>query len=394
MMRIAWAIGWLGVAVLGCGGSSSVGGSRDNYLWLHDTETKLPNYGAFRVRWVEPLRPSLGGRYVPVEYASAGFDPKRDRIYIGSTLGTFYAFALNGRTDFTYEAEASIEAPPAVDRKTGEIFMTSTDGVVHALTVTGDLRWKYKIGGAIVQAPLLTEDTVYVVTVRDRVTALSRADGSVLWEFQGEQIEEFTIQGHAGLTLAGGRLLTGLTNGQVVALNPSDGTLVWDIDTSVDADTSQSDAPEFYDVDTTPLVIGDTIYVASFTTGLYSLDLANGSVRWRQQEFRGITAITAAGSALVISSGRRGVLLFDTTTRKVVWERPPERGAPTETVVTDFGTVLFGETKGSLIALALSDGREIGRAESGYGFSARPSAAGEIAAALSNSGRFLCLLLR
>lgn len=391
-VRVALAI-FVGLGGFGCSGSGSLGGTSESYQWVNQRNPAPPNAGAFAIRWTQQLSPQLGGKYVPVEYASAGFDPGRKRVYVGSTYGTFHAFGYHGRTRYTYEAGANIEAPPAVDVRSGEVFVTSTDGMVHALSVDGELRWKHRLSGAIYQAPLLTDDALYVVTLRDLVTALSRSDGQVLWEFQGEQIEEFTISGHAGLTLIDGQLLTGLTNGQVVSLNPTDGTLRWDIDTSIDAEVDRSNAPEFYDVDTTPVVIGDSIYVASFTTGLYALDLSSGTVRWRHPEFREITGIAPAAQSLVISSGRRGVFLFDTTTRKVQWQRRPERGAPTEPLVTSHGTVLFGETDGSLLALALSDGREVGRAESGYGFSARPAVSGKVGAALSNAGRFHLLRL-
>jgi len=78
--------------------------------------------------------------------------------------------------------------------------------------------------------------------------------------------------------------------------------------------------------------------------------------------------IAAAGRMLVISSARRGVSLLDLRTREVQWEKAPERGAPTAPIVTNKGTVIYGETQGSLLALSLSDGREIARAEGGSGF--------------------------
>jgi outer membrane protein assembly factor BamB len=94
---------------------------------------------------------------------------------------------------------------------------------------------------------------------------------------------------------------------------------------------------------------------------------------------------------LVISSARRGISLMDLRTREVKWEKSPERGAPTAPIVTETGTVIYGESQGSLLALSLSDGREIARAEGGAGFSATPSVEGELGGALSNGGRFLFL---
>ena len=54
-------------------------------------------------------------------------------------------------------------------------------------------------------------------------------------------------------------------------------------------------------------------------------------------------------------------------------------------------TVLYGETPGSLLALSLSNGREVARAEGGAGFSATPTVKGPLGGAISNGGRFLFL---
>lgn len=84
---------------------------------------------------------------------------------------------------------------------------------------------------------------------------------------------------------------------------------------------------------------------------------------------------------------------MDLRTREVQWEKAPERGAPTAPIVTETGTVIYGETRGSLLALSLADGREIARAEGGAGFSATPAVLGGFGGALSNGGRFLFLRL-
>jgi outer membrane protein assembly factor BamB len=138
-------------------------------------------------------------------------------------------------------------------------------------------------------------------------------------------------------------------------------------------------------------MLGGTLYVASFTAGLYALNPVNGSVEWRDAAFQAVTGLAAAGRMLVISSARRGISLMDLRTREVKWEKSPERGAPTAPIVTETGTVIYGESQGSLLALSLSDGREIARAEGGAGFSATPSVEGELGGALSNGGRFLFL---
>ena len=382
------------LAVAGCGAAGTPATNADNFGWVEQNDAYArPGEGGFNVRWSKQLTNRAEARYLPVELSSAEFDRKRERVYIGTTEGNLFAFALSGRRLFFYDAGAQIESKPAVDVETGEVYLPSVDGHVHAITVDGQLRWKTKLIGSIRTQPVISHGAIYLVAENDTVTALARDDGRVLWTYDKEPVEEITIAGHAGLLLEDGRLYAGFTDGAVAAINPADGRLFWEVETSVDVELRPGNVPQFLDVDTTPVLIRGTLYVASFTAGLYALNAGSGTVEWRDGAFQGVTGIAGAGRMLVISSARRGVSLLDLRSREVQWEKAPERGAPTPPVVTYKGTVIYGETQGSLLALSLSDGREIARAEGGAGFSATPSTQGSFGGAISNGGRFLFLRL-
>jgi len=380
------------LGVPGCGAAGTPATNADHFGWVEQGNAYArPGEGGFDVRWSKQLTDRWEARYLPVQLSSAEFDAKRGRVYIGTSEGNLFAFALNGRRLFFYDAGAQIESKPAVDVPTGEVYFPAVDGTVHALTTDGQPKWSTKLIGAIRTQPVLTADAVYVVAENDTVTALARDDGRVLWTYAKEPVEEITIAGHAGMLLEDGRLYAAFTDGAVAAINPSDGRLFWEIETSIDIELRPGNVPQFLDVDTTPVLNRGILYVASFTAGLYALDAASGTVKWRDGGFTGVTGIATAGRMLVISSAKRGVSLLDLRTREVQWEKAPERGAPTPPVVTETGTVIYGETKGSLLALSLADGREIARAEGGAGFSATPAALGSVGGAISNGGRFLCL---
>jgi outer membrane protein assembly factor BamB len=393
-VRSAWACAvcssWLAVA--GCGSAGTPSTNSDHFGWVQaGSAYARPGEGGFDVRWSRQLTDRFEARFLPVELSSAEFDLKRKRVYVGTTEGNMFAFSERGHRLYFYDAGAQIESKPAVDALSGDMYFASVDGTVHALALSGQAKWKTKLIGALRTQPLVTRDAIYVVDENDAITAIGRDDGQILWTYEREPVEEITIAGHAGLLLEEGRLYAAFTDGSVAAINPADGRLFWEIETALDVERRAGNVPQFLDVDTTPVMIGNTLYVASFTAGLYALNPSNGSVQWRDADLRGITGLAAAGRMLVMSSARRGVLLLDLQTREVQWERASERGAPTPPIVTETGTVIYGETQGSLFALSLSDGREIARAEGGAGFSATPSVAGDFGGALSNGGRFLCL---
>jgi outer membrane protein assembly factor BamB len=299
-----------------------------------------------------------------------------------------------GQRVYSYDAGGGIMAGPTLDVARDELYVATEDGVLHMLTASsGVLRWRAEIGGAIGQPPLLTEDAVYVITDGDVLTALSREDGEALWRYRRDAPEGFYVSDHAGLVLTEGRLLTAFTAGVVVALDPSDGSLLWERDTSVELEPGADGAPRFSDVDTTPLVLGDTVYVASFAGGLYALDVASGTVRWRDEELTGVIGIQPAGERLlVLSSGDLGVVCIDRVDREVLWRRRIPRGAPSEAVVAQ-DLVLVGESQGGFVTLALQNGRELGRIETGHGFTARAAVLSGRGFVMSNGGTLYAFAL-
>ena len=376
--------------LVACGGPTT---PRD-YAWADSRQPRLTaSQATLRLRWTKRLTDEFDQPFIPVEHASAGLDPVRDRVYVGSAQGGFYAFDSDGRRFYRYDPQSGVEAAPAVDPRDGDVFLVSEDGIVHALSWrTGEVRWKETSGGPVRRAPSLTEDAVYVVTENDRVVALSRDDGEVLWSYDREVDVEYAIAGHAGVLLSDGKLLTGFTDGAVVALDAADGSLLWERPTSLDYEDDESEAIRFFDVDTTPVLVGDTVYVASFSTGIYALDANNGSVRWRLPR-KGVTGLADGGALLIVSSADEGVYALDRERREEVWRRPVDRGAPGLPRVTPLGLVLVGESRGALIALDLRSGAERGRVDAGTGFSGPIAIAGRLGFALSNGGTLMAFSL-
>jgi outer membrane protein assembly factor BamB len=328
---------------------------------------------ALRVRWAKPLAPEWGGLYVPLERANAALDPSRNRLFIGSSERVLWALEADGRPLYQYRVESGIEAEPTVDGATNELYVPTAAGIVHALEAdTGKLRWKAELSGAISQAGLLSRDALYVVTDDDGVFAVARKDGAILWRFKREPRAGLKIGGHAGLLLSEERLITGFGDGSVVALSPGDGRSLWIVDTTLDfADPGQTEQG-FVDVDTTPVQIDDTVYVASFLGGLYGLGASDGVPRVRRSDWTSITSLAAEEHALIIASADLGVMCVEAGTLAPRWVRKTKPFVAGNVRIVD-DIVYMAETRGALLALGLSDGRERGRLQTEHGFLASPS---------------------
>jgi outer membrane protein assembly factor BamB len=368
-------------ALTGCGGDLGEVG------WLAGTPRRYAGQGTLRLLWTQRITPEYEGEFLPVERALAALDPRHDRIFVGSTAGKLYAMRADGGRLWSYDAGGPIESRPAVDARRGEVFVGTEQGVLHKLNAeTGELAWRERTGGPIRQAPLLTDDAVYLVSDTDVVTAHSRADGEKLWTYHRDAPETYSIAGHAGLARAGRYLVTGFTDGVVVALDPADGRVAWEQDTSLEVEGPEGGRPQFVDIDTTPVLAGETLYVASFAGGVYGLDAESGTVLWHEPRWTGVVGIAHTTDVLVLSSADEGVVcLRNDDARTLLWKHAFERGAPSGPVVAA-DTVFVGLSQGAFVALSLGTGEETSRFEAGHGFSTPPSLHRGVGFVLANGG--------
>jgi outer membrane protein assembly factor BamB len=366
-------------------GACATRGGEASFRWSNGTFGEEAG-DAFAIRWTRDL--THGGPYVPVELASPVAAPAIGRVYAGSTQGSVWSIDANGRRMFEYVAAGAVEAPVTVDVAKRELFVTSVRGEVAALDAqTGELRWKTTLEESITQSGLLSEDALYLVTDHDAVVALSRADGSTLWRYRRTEMPEgFAIVGHAGLALAGRKVIAGFGDGGVAALDASDGRMVWELDTSLDLE-SMDPTRRYLDVDTTPVVVDDVAYVASFSGGLYGIDVASGTVRHQEAQYRGVTGLATDGQALVLSSAEQGVVCLELGTLAPRWRHDSHRnGAPGQPRVAR-NRVFVPESQGGMVALAMEDGREVGRLLTAHGITSAASLEDGQGFVLSNAGR-------
>jgi outer membrane protein assembly factor BamB len=377
----------------GCGGAVP---EIVSYVDRLDRPPAADGGGRLTVRWSHRLAPDLDGPYLPVERSVPALDARHDRIYVGSSTGQLWAMNGAGTRLWMYQTGGGIGAQPglSVDRET--VYFGSDDGYLHAVRAgDGAPLWRVETRGAVSQTPLVTADVLYIATENDVVEAFDRVSGEALWRFERQAPEGFYVTEHSGLTLADRRLLVGFTDGAIVALDPSDGRVLWVRDTTADLPTrGQSGELRFTDVDTTPVVVDGVVYAASFAAGLYALEASSGTVRWLRSEWTGVVGITVApGGQLVLTSGDSGVTMVRASDGERVWSTPVRRGSPTRArVVGDL--VVYGESEGGLVALTLGRGREVGRVENGHGFASPVEVDEGLGAAISNAGSLFVLALR
>ena len=189
-------------------------------------------------------------------------------------------------------------------------------------------------------------------------------------------------------------MLTGFSDGFLVALGARDGDVLW-------ARSLAGPAEQFMDVDATPVVIGDTVVGASYGSGLTGLDLRDGRPLWRLG-VPGVAGLEAVAGKLYFANSETGLNAMDAQ-GNILWRQGGGRGggknpelwgdvtAPLP--VKDY--LLVATSKAGLFVAEKAGGALVRAFNPGGGLCSRPvndSKTGMVFA-LSNGGRVYALAL-
>jgi outer membrane protein assembly factor BamB len=192
---------------------------------------------------------------------------------------------------------------------------------------------------------------------RFRVSAYRAEDGGRLWRVEREPVKRDWEAFGGGLAYAGGTLYVSTGYGRLSALNPEDGTAIW-----------QHDLPG--PVRAAPLALDGMIYAATVDNQLFAVDAVSGERKWRHAGF--------AETAMLL-------------------------GAAAPAGIED--AVIVPYSSGEVFALRASDGRplwsdnlaavrRVDAASALADIRALPVTDGELVYAISHSGRTVAIELR
>jgi outer membrane protein assembly factor BamB len=299
-----------------------------------------------------------------------------DYLYIGSQSGWFFALrATNGEIRWRKKIGAVLTAPLASG---GMLYVGTADGTLLALdSQTGKEKWRYQSRGPIEQPPVATIDSVIFANEADQVVAVDSISGKFRWQYKGETPEEYTLRGHAGVTIEGDLVYTGFSNGAMVALRKDTGSVAWSTSLKADAD-------RFVDVDATPLVIKDRVYVASSSGGVYALDKTTGLVRWRLPFFDAampsstgnVGGIATDGKMLYASVADLGTYALDLE-GNVLWRVGARKGGEPATPIVWNELLVYALAKDGMFVADRRTGDTLEYFDPGDGISAQPTVTGD-----------------
>ncbi len=236
-----------------------------------------------------------------------------DGIYAPAADETLYALTLDGQLRWKFVTEEESWATPVADGNCKCLFLPSLDHHVYAISLEdGTLIWQSEsLDGAIVGTPALGEDhLLHVGTFSKAIVAIDTASGRTIWRTPTEGWV------WAGPILKDGRLYAGDLNGFFYALNASDGSLIWQL------------SPEQLDgqIVGSPLIIDESLFVVTENGTLYNISI-DGKINWSQVVGGKLyTSPRQAGDLILVAPVQSAELLIAYSKQGVKqWSYTPEK---------------------------------------------------------------------
>jgi len=216
--------------------------------------------------------------------------------------------------------------------------------------------------------PLISEDTVYVGTRDGRLLALDKKTGATKWEFPPSEDDNIgPVYGTPALD-ENGRLYVGGYDGNLYAIDTSGIKSNANVPSSGEALLFSTDGS----IVASPVVVQDTVLVASSDGFLYSVDARDGELKWK------FKTNNKAWSTPVVDRGRvyfgsldHTLYAVDLNSGEAIWKFLTKGAIASKPLVRD-RQVYVGTFEGILYALDRATGREMARFEAGNWFWGAP----------------------
>jgi outer membrane protein assembly factor BamB len=249
------------------------------------------------------------------------------------------------------------------------LYVGGLDGVMYSIQVEkGQINWKFDTKAEITSQPLIHNDIVYFLNGAGSLFSLDAKTGRQLWVYsRQETATKMTVRGASRPAVFNGIIYSGFSDGSIVAINAATGTPQWEVSLNANG--------RFKDIDATPVIDEENIFINSYDDKLYCLSKTHGSIVWKYPVGGGSTAPVLTGSKLVVSLSNGSIVSLNKKTGDLLWKKENVNGIATEPILVG-GFVVYGESQGSLKAVDLLTGIEKASFDPGKGIMSRPSADG------------------
>ena len=352
MKKISIAI----IAVISISLSACGTGSKDSDFFQIEEPAKKPSVNS-QSKMVRNWRVDLGSS---IDKGDAVLSPALSGSHI-------YAAATNGRIEKidvetgkrvwrTKLDDQAISAGVSVG--SGLVLAGTDQGIVYALnTESGSIDWQVQLSTEILASPVIGDDVIVARTSDGRVYGLSPFNGETKWTIS-RQLPPLTLRGESKPLVVQGIVIAGFSDGTLAALEASNGRALWDFPISFPRGNNELD--RLADIDTTPLLVGNFVYVTSYQEITHALNIAEQRIAW-SAEVSSTHSFAYDAAYLYVSDNKGVVHQLNRTTGEKVWSQDGLRLRDISAPISVGSNIIVGDGDGNVYVMNKSDGSYVGK---------------------------------
>ena len=270
------------------------------------------------------------------------------------------AHSVNGgaevwRTDLALRDRRDREAfGGGVAYADGKLFVTSGYRFIAALDAkTGALLWKTSVEAPIHAAPTVAGGRLFVVSTDNELLTVDTATGALGWNHQA-LVEPARILEATSAAISGDTVIAGFASGELIALRTGNGNDIW---SEVLSRASRTNAlSEIRDIPGRPVIYRGDVFAVSHSGVFAATDLRTGTARW-SLPVSGISTPLPVGDVVYVVSKPGEVICVSRETGQVYWivdlnkdRKKKQRAAWSGPVLASNRLIIVSST-GELVAL-------------------------------------------
>ena len=256
---------------------------------------------------------------------------------------------------------------------------------------TGKLRWVARVSSEVLAAPQAAGGVVVVRTADGKLYGLDDRTGVELWNYD-RSVPLLTLRGTSAPTIDDDLVLAGFDNGRLVALELKTGSVTWESRLAIPS--GRSDLERMVDVDAEPIIVGATVYVASFQGGIAAISVIDGQIEWTR-EISSYAEIAVDNNHVYITDADGSIWAVDRHSGASVWKQDGLANRLVSGPVQFNGHIVVGDFEGYVHWLDAATGNFSARVQvDDERILAPPISAGDVLLSYTSTGRLTAMRIQ
>lgn len=276
-----------------------------------------------------------------------------------SPNGNLIAYNLQGRKQWEVEKKSGFAAGVAIDSTSSTVVVSDNDAHLVAYDrATGKQRWQTSLTGSVLAPSLIVDNRVISLSNDGVVNGISLQTGEPIWQF-ATQTPTISVRGSASPILLDSKTaLVATADGRIHAIDIDNGVPLWSRRIAVTQGASEID--RLTDIDATPVLSDNMLYVISYSGQLVGIDMAGRQINFLEK-YASLKSVAADKTQLYVTTLDGEVIAMDKYTGKINWQTDSLKYRGLSNPIAINGKVVIGDAEGYLHVLESTTGREIDR---------------------------------